>query len=620
MDVSVRPNKEMASLERRLEGVVLEKTRGAIEQPRYLVMDLKCGSISLYKKSPPNPSMSPLPSSPLKRRRSSLSLQRSRSASDDSIKVDAPLVSLENLTHLSTEMRDNEAGWDPIFTVPFSANWKIRDVENDELKFYLLIPSDFKTGDSEAVDLTMVGGAVDDDATAFDSVDLASELQTPLNRRRYMSQRSMSLKSFKRDKPTKQETIVTLKVMFDGNEKHIWLIAAMEMNRLAAACAVSFIDSKSLRRLGYNFFQYIHISPNINRSDSVLFTQLSFSSQSFKAPQKVKHQIALKYAEWARMVDHDKRVTDFDPRKGVHVSLSNDELDTVVNDDTHLVKLKPEYAYKNRMLMAKDLEHEHLRPSVNWEDFRQETTGDRDDPVIGNPCLLSFESNWLLFLHFRLLRHLSGSLHVEVISCHGLPKLDTFSLTDAVAYVVCGPFAFTTDVVESAIHPAWPAKSRRACIFPLHFAYQKLYVGIFDNDGINSCDDFAGRVVIDVSSVRPATSYDAFLPLRRYQNVYVKEARGVIRLRLRLEWNNERKALLSYLRRPMKVANLGNAVTLNCSDPKAFRNAILTVQGEDAPGKFKPIIQKGLQREMMLYQACLTVRMKQLKPSNLTDD
>ena len=79
---------------------------------------------------------------------------------------------------------------------------------------------------------------------------------------------------------------------------------------------------------------------------------------------------------------------------------------------------------------------------------------------------------------------------------HRLPNLDRFSLTDAVAYVVCGPYAFATDIVDSAIHPSWPAKSRRACIFPIFYAYQSLYIGVFDNDGPNSNDDFAGRVVV----------------------------------------------------------------------------------------------------------------------------
>ena len=100
-------------------------------------------------------------------------------------------------------------------------------------------------------------------------------------------------------------------------------------------------------------------------------------------------------------------------------------------------------------------------------------------------------------------------------------------------------------------------------------------MGVFDDDGPNSCDDFAGRVVIDVSSIRPTTSYDVFLPLRRYQNVYVKEARGVIRLRLRIEWNNERKALLSHLSRPKKQSSPSKERThresLNPAVKKGFR-------------------------------------------------
>jgi hypothetical protein len=119
-----------------------------------------------------------------------------------------------------------------------------------------------------------------------------------------------------------------------------------------------------------------------------------------------------------------------------------------------------------------------------------------------------------------------GSLHVEVLSIHGLPKLERFSLTDACCYVVCGPLAFTTDVVDSAIHPAWPSKSRRAGIVPIFYVYQKLFVGVFHNDGPNSNDDFAGRVVLDISSLHPNYFYNVYLPLRMYQNIYVKQARG----------------------------------------------------------------------------------------------
>ena len=92
-----------------------------------------------------------------------------------------------------------------------------------------------------------------------------------------------------------------------------------------------------------------------------------------------------------------------------------------------------------------------------------------------------------------------------------------------------------------------------------------------------------------------------------YQNAYVKKARGVIHLRLRVEWDNEKKALLSYLKLPKKTKQLGNAVTVNCADYKAFRNVVLTVQGKDVPGRYKQMVQKGLQREMKLYKFVMKV-------------
>ena len=151
-------------------------------------------------------------------------------------------------------------------------------------------------------------------------------------------------------------------------------------------------------------------------------------------------------------------------------------------------------------------------------------------------------------------------------------------MTDAVCYFVCGPYAFASDVIAESLSPVWPSKSRRACIFPLFYAYQKLFVGVFDDDGAGQNDDYAGRVVIDMARLRPNSVYDIFLPLRMYQNTYVRRSRGIIHLRLRVEWHNERKALLSYLKLPEKTEDLGNAVTLNCADRKAFRNAVLTVQ------------------------------------------
>lgn len=120
------------------------------------------------------------------------------------------------------------------------------------------------------------------------------------------------------------------------------------------------------------------------------------TSQIYKLPPKKKKSTALRYAEWARLVDNTKSVSavDFDPRDNNDTlrSLSADEIDTAANcNDTKLVKIRPGYAYKNRRMTLKEIEYETIRPSEKWEDFRNETVGDRDEPIIGEVTARRFD-------------------------------------------------------------------------------------------------------------------------------------------------------------------------------------------------------------------------------------
>jgi hypothetical protein len=131
----------------RLEGLVIQKRLAGIEQPRYLVMDLVDGSISLYKTPPPTGNSMTSPSgrrSVSSKLVSSLkgSLSRSRSAGPTvSEGREASQLSFEHLTHLSTEKRHFVGGlWEPIFTVPFSVEWKIRYLQKHNCSFVI---SDF---------------------------------------------------------------------------------------------------------------------------------------------------------------------------------------------------------------------------------------------------------------------------------------------------------------------------------------------------------------------------------------------------------------------------------------------------------------------------------------------
>ena len=366
--------------------------------------------------------------------------------------------------------------------------------------------------------------------------------------------------TFKKKPKEKQEIIYQFRCLLDGNEKFIWLQAAAELNRLAEESAASIIGAAG---------------------SAAIATKKLFVLPSLAGGGKA-NDTALRYAEWARLVDQEKTVSGVDFCVKTSIFDAQDDENDDRHDSTRLTRIKPSYAYRNRRMTEKELFKEMATNSENWEDFRQKTVGDRDEEMI-------------------------GCLHAEVLACYGLPKLDKLTNTDAVCYFVCGPYAFATDVIDGFCSPVWPSKSRRACIFPLFYAYQELYVGVFDDDGVGQNDDFAGRVVVDVSRLRPNSEYDVYLPLRLYRNAYVKHPRGVIHLRLRVEWYNEKKVVMSYLKLPKKTKQLGNSVTLNCADLKAFRNVVLTVQGKDVPGRWKQLVQKGIQREMKLYKTVMQV-------------
>jgi hypothetical protein len=178
---------------------------------------------------------------------------------------------------------------------------------------------------------------------------------------------------------------------------------------------------------------------------------------------------------------------------------------------------------------------------------------------------------------------------VEVLDCVCLPTLDLTSETDAVVCLVIGSFAFATDVIWNRVNPKWLPKSRRACVFPIYHAYARLFVGVFDDDGKNEKDDFAGRVVIALSQLHPRSTYDVTLPLRLSSKVYSRKPRGSVRLRFSLEWYSERDAVLSYMPRtiqPRTKQRPRDHVTVLCADEKPFRNIATTVHGIHMPGRF----------------------------------
>jgi hypothetical protein len=116
-------------------------------------------------------------------------------------------------------------------------------------------------------------------------------------------------------------------------------------------------------------------------------------------------------------------------------------------------------------------------------------------------------------------------------------------------------------------------------------------------------EDFIGHVVVDVCRLRPGSTYDVTLPLRRSKHVFTREPQGSVRIRLHLEWNSERAAVMSYLPKTLggtvswqKQPNTRH--TVNCVDDRAARNVAHAVHGIHMPGKFDMTLLKSTIREI----------------------
>jgi hypothetical protein len=207
-----------------------------------------------------------------------------------------------------------------------------------------------------------------------------------------------------------------------------------------------------------------------------------------------------------------------------------------------------------------------------------------------------------------------GSFRVEVLGAISLPR----QKPDVIVYVVCGDSAFATDVLSGYRSPMWPSLSRRGAIFPVHHAYARAYIGVFDCKARANKDQdvFCGRVVIDLATMRPNTEYDVTFPLRASSYIYDRRPRGVLRIRFSLHWFCEKAAVLSYFSSPKSLVKTSPLVagqpTIPCADPKTFRNVAVTVHGADFPGVYSRNAFRAIMREFNLYRINIVYLIKSI--------
>jgi len=194
-----------------------------------------------------------------------------------------------------------------------------------------------------------------------------------------------------------------------------------------------------------------------------------------------------------------------------------------------------------------------------------------------------------------------GQLRLEILQCFGLPSSSS-STKDVSAYcmAVCGSHAFKTDIKPPEQNPMWLSRMRRACMFPIFHAYDKIYIGAFD-DGLaedSQASDFIGRVAIDVARLRAGCMYDITLPLRQSAHVFSRQQQGSIRVRMHLIWVSERSAVMSYIPTVRPKWQPNETQKINCLDEKSFRNVANLVHGSHMPGKFSMTLLKATIREL----------------------
>ena len=304
----------------------------------------------------------------------------------------------------------------------------------------------------------------------------------------------------------------------------------------------------------------------------------SHGNSNNKRLRKLKHRLKNPRSALRNQQQHDKPV----PRSsngGEQTKVAVSDLEKLAqksgkNTEDERFRVMPDYAYPNTKFNRDELRKEMNLPSSYYHDMRPEN-----------------ESTNV------------GSFHLEILQCFGIPRPELLKETSAFCLASCGQYAFKTDVMPPVANPMWLSKMRRACVFPLRHAYATVSIGVFAYyDYSTTKNGFIGRVVLDLTRMRPGCTYDVTLPLRQSSHVYTKQQRGALRFRCHLTWHNERKSLLSYL--PKRVPRLvpNDQVTVKCCDNKSFQDVARVVHSSDLPGRFSMKLIKSTMREVLLVQ------------------
>jgi hypothetical protein len=162
-----------------------------------------------------------------------------------------------------------------------------------------------------------------------------------------------------------------------------------------------------------------------------------------------------------------------------------------------------------------------------------------------------------------------GKLFVEIIGCDGLPNMDTQiaggGKTDAFVSMVYEDTIVNSEVINDVLSPRWMPWTQRAFVFNVMHPSNDLMVGVLDYDSPAPMaeHDPIGRCEVDITNLLPNTEYTLCYDLYTSALVKKRKKKGSIKLRVRLELHDARKALIVGMKPPPEVRSV--ASVLSCS-------------------------------------------------------
>ena len=195
-----------------------------------------------------------------------------------------------------------------------------------------------------------------------------------------------------------------------------------------------------------------------------------------------------------------------------------------------------------------------------------------------------------------------GKVYLEILSCQDLPNVDVGeamgNYTDSFVSAVFEDAMVQTNVIDDELCPCWLPWTQRAFIFQMMHPASTLYIAAFDFDLGIAKHEPLGRVAVNISNLQPDTVYTLTYKLYPSANVTDRTSAGSITIRLRIEYADEREALLaSFHPRPTFHINVRKEKSL-----QVLRYTCFGEYGDDNEHPFDLTVTRSYVNEIFEYK------------------